>query len=418
MDRVPQRFLDALKGVPLGPQPIEHTQTWDMDGAAANFPDLKIVYGSEAPIFHPQWALRAFMDFEIPADLCAGYGYPPPDRPGQAQDPRRESAAPARDGCGGRPRPGVRLARRFLIGERAAATAEGSGAQNLAMMLLVPSDVLRPRRVDEHFAAEADAARAAGHQVALVDHDALTRGEPHPAVTRVPAHPDAVYRGWMLDSGSYAGFAAALAGRGVRLRTGPQQYRCGHEFPGWYPALAPFTPMSAWTAGTDRATFDAARRAVGSGPGVLRDYTKSMKHYWHEAAYIPDLADAAGAWSIARRLCELRAEGLTGGFVLRRFEHFTGAEVRTWWIDGVCQLVTAHPDTPDQLPPAEVQVPGLAAAIAGLGLPFVTVDLARRADGVWRVIELGDGQVSDRPTTTPADPLIAVLSSPGPPASG
>jgi predicted TIM-barrel fold metal-dependent hydrolase len=36
----------------------------------------KIVYGSEAPIFHPQWALRAFMDFQIPQDLCDGYGYP------------------------------------------------------------------------------------------------------------------------------------------------------------------------------------------------------------------------------------------------------------------------------------------------------------------------------------------------------
>ena len=30
----------------------------------------------EAPILHPQWALRAFMDFEIPQDLCDGYGYP------------------------------------------------------------------------------------------------------------------------------------------------------------------------------------------------------------------------------------------------------------------------------------------------------------------------------------------------------
>ena len=126
-------LIGVHKGVPLGPQPIEHTQTWDMDGAAANFPDInfvifhvglpfldetcwqlirypnlyasiaatinfvvraprmfaeilgkllfwcgedKIIYGSEAPLFHPQWALRAFMDFQIPEDLCAGYGYP------------------------------------------------------------------------------------------------------------------------------------------------------------------------------------------------------------------------------------------------------------------------------------------------------------------------------------------------------
>jgi predicted TIM-barrel fold metal-dependent hydrolase len=127
------KLIGVHKGVPLGPQPIEHTQTWDMDGAAANFPDLnfviyhvglpfldevcwqlirypnlyaslaatinfivraprqfaevlgkllfwcgedKIIYGSEAPIWHPQWALKAFWEFEIPQDLQEGYGYP------------------------------------------------------------------------------------------------------------------------------------------------------------------------------------------------------------------------------------------------------------------------------------------------------------------------------------------------------
>jgi predicted TIM-barrel fold metal-dependent hydrolase len=127
------KLIGVHKGVPLGPQPIESTQTWDMDGAAANFPDLnfvifhvglpfidetcwqlirypnlyasiaatinfvvraprqfaevlgkllfwcgedKIVYGSEAPIFHPRWALEAFWNFQLPQDLVEGYGYP------------------------------------------------------------------------------------------------------------------------------------------------------------------------------------------------------------------------------------------------------------------------------------------------------------------------------------------------------
>jgi hypothetical protein len=93
-------LVGVHKGVPLGPQMIEHTQTWDMDGAAANFPDInfvvrsprlfaellgkllfwcgedKIIYGSEAPIWQPQWALEAFWNFEIPQDLTDGYGYP------------------------------------------------------------------------------------------------------------------------------------------------------------------------------------------------------------------------------------------------------------------------------------------------------------------------------------------------------
>ena len=86
---------------------------------------------------------------------------------------------------------------------------------------------------------------------------------------------------------------------------------------------------------------------MGSGPVVLRDYTKSMKHYWHEAMFIPDVADADAEWAIAARFLELRADSFVGGLVLRRFEPFTGAEVRTWWVDGHCALTTAHPDTPD-----------------------------------------------------------------------
>ena len=39
-------LIGVHKGVPLGPQPVEATQTWDMDGAAAGFPDLNFV------IFH------------------------------------------------------------------------------------------------------------------------------------------------------------------------------------------------------------------------------------------------------------------------------------------------------------------------------------------------------------------------------
>ena len=127
-------LIGVHKGVPLGPQPIEATQTWDMDGAAANFPDInfvifhvglpfidetcwqlvrypnlyasiaatinfvvrsprqfaewlgklmfwcgedKIIYGSETPIWHPRWALDAFWNFEIPQDMVEGYGYPP-----------------------------------------------------------------------------------------------------------------------------------------------------------------------------------------------------------------------------------------------------------------------------------------------------------------------------------------------------
>jgi hypothetical protein len=214
----------------------------------------------------------------------------------------------------------------------------------------------------------------------------------------------------MLRSDEYAALSAALHTRGTTLRTSPDQYRRAHELPGWYAALAEFTPQSAWTEGDSREQFDAARVSLGGGAAVLRDYTKSMKHYWHEAAYIPDLRDADAAWAIATRFLQLRGDSFAGGLVLRRFEQFDGAEARTWWLHGQCVLITAHPDTPDSPPPDGLDPTEIRGAIAQLDLPFVTVDFARRRDSTWRVIELGDGQVSDRPSTTPAEEFISRMS--------
>ena len=127
----------------------------------------------------------------------------------------------------------------FVIG----VLPESAVAHTGVVLLLVPADPLRPRRPDEHFAPEAAAARDAGHDVALIDHDALA--EPDGAERAVARVPDgggaAVYRGWMLASGQYAALASALAARGTDLRTSAAQYRRAHELPGWYPALAPVT---------------------------------------------------------------------------------------------------------------------------------------------------------------------------------
>ncbi|SBT40320.1 ATP-grasp domain-containing protein [Micromonospora auratinigra] len=280
-----------------------------------------------------------------------------------------------------------------------------------AVLLLVPSDPLRPRRPDPHFAPEAEAARSAGAAVALVDHDLLAAGgDPARAVAGVRGPGRAVYRGWMLASDRYAALAGALADRGVEVWTTPRDYRRAHELPGWYPALAGLTPASVWTSDAGREAFDEARHALGPGPAVLRDHVKSAKHHWHEAAFVPELADGERAWRVATRLRELRDTDFTGGFVLRRFEPFIGPELRTWWVGGRCALVGAHPDTPTAVPAGEdLDLAGLGRALSVLDLPFVTVDLARHRDGGWRVVELGDGQVSDRPATVAPEELVGTL---------
>ncbi|WP_221448096.1 ATP-grasp domain-containing protein [Saccharothrix violaceirubra] len=58
------------------------------------------------------------------------------------------------------------------------------------------------------------------------------------------------------------------------------------------------------------------------------------------------------------------------------------------------------------MPDTDVELSAIGPLVAGLRLPFVTADLVLRDDGVWRVVELGDGQVGDRPRTMDAEAFI------------
>ena len=285
-------------------------------------------------------------------------------------------------------------------------------------LILLPGDPLRARRTDPHFAAEATAAQAAGAAAAVLDHEALLAGDDERAVARVPRDAGPVwYRGWMLPAERYAALAAALSARGCRLMTSPDGYRTAHELPGWYATFSAITPASAWLPclpGRPPREAELARLAepFGGRPLVVKDWVKSRKHEWAEAAYVPDAADTARLAAVVDRFVALQEDSLTGGVVLRAFESFDAAgEARVWWVDGEPVLVGAHPDTPQLRPVPDLT--GVAAAVRELGCRFVTTDVVRRSDGVWRVVEVGDGQVSGLPEGADAGPLFEALVAVG-----
>ncbi|WP_330329864.1 ATP-grasp domain-containing protein [Streptomyces sp. NBC_00536] len=287
-------------------------------------------------------------------------------------------------------------------------------------------DALKPRSVDAHFAPEAREVRARGGTVGLIDHDTLLRGDAQQAVALVPAGLGNVwYRGWMIPGDRYAALAAALSRRGTELLVSPEQYRTAHELPGWYATFAEITPASVWrpTEPGEVLTADdltALTEPLPPGAGIVKDYVKSRKHEWEQACFIPDLARAGELTRVVQRFVELQEESLTGGVVVRAFETFpklesVAAEVRVWWLDGEPGLLTPHPDSPF----GRGLVPDLdhiGPAVRRLGCRFVTTDVALRSDGVWRVVEVGDGQVSDLHRSADLSAFAALLIDP--PAAG
>lgn len=266
-------------------------------------------------------------------------------------------------------------------------------------------------RVEELYAAEAEAAGDAGLTVLLLDHDAACEGRFEAALRRTPAAQGPVrllYRGWMLRVELYAGLVAALRAKGYEPVTGPEDYAACHELPGWYGLAEDLTARSRWIAHEPPYTEAELRGLLGAGwtgAVVVKDYVKSEKHAWKEACFIPDPADFPAASRIIAKFIELRGGAFEGGLVLREFLPLkrTGVhpqsgmplseEVRTFWAGE--RLIAAGDYWGDA---ALTEVPAVVReAAARVKRPFFTVDGARKEDGEWIVMEVGDGQVSALP---------------------
>ncbi|MFJ8000354.1 ATP-grasp domain-containing protein [Streptomyces sp. NPDC096310] len=284
------------------------------------------------------------------------------------------------------------------------------------------ADPLRAVRTDPVFAGEAALARSPDSAFALLGHEALLSGDTAGALAGVRRGSGPYwYRGWMMPAASYQELARGMEVRGCRLLTDPGSYRRAHELPGWYEEFANLTPRSVWRELTPGAPLERAELAelaapLGPGPGIVKDYVKSRKDQWDEACFLPELTDHTRLVAVVDRFLTLQEDSLAGGVVLRTYEAFVpGGEVRVWWVDGEPVLITAHPDTPGKLPEREPRpaLDAVGAAVRALGCRFLTTDLALREDGVWRVVEVGDGQVSGAPAGADLRELFAALAEAG-----
>lgn len=283
------------------------------------------------------------------------------------------------------------------------------------MKLIYCSDPLESRKPDPDYIVEITAAESLGFEYSLVSYEALVNdADPAKAVQRVPEQSEpepGLYRGWMLKPGQYEQLYDALAERGVRLINTPEAYVHCHHLPESYAVIEGHTPRTVWLrTGADVSTEQvmALLKPFGSAPVIVKDFVKSQKHYWEEACYIPSASDRNAVERVVHRFIELQDDDLNEGLVFREFVEFEPLakhsksgmpltkEFRLFFLDGIPIFSVEYweeGDYTDISPPIE-RFREIAKAVQSR---FFTMDVAKRLDGDWMIVELGDAQVAGLP---------------------
>jgi hypothetical protein len=244
------------------------------------------------------------------------------------------------------------------------------------MRLLYPCDPFNKKEPDGAYAEEFFAARAIGMACSLYSAEDLESGEfkPRPLFAE---HDEILYRGWMQTPNRYAELLEAIQRKGARAITSLAQYRLCHYLPEWYPHCRDFTPETIFVEkGADYAAAVANRhwRAF-----FVKDYVKSL------TTNRGSIANSVGEIEeIVSMIGKFRGQ-VEGGVCIRQFEQLAPDTEDRYFV------FRGKPYARNGLVPEIVQT--IAARIDS---PFFSVDVVLSTDGTPRLIELGDGQVSDR----------------------
>jgi hypothetical protein len=288
------------------------------------------------------------------------------------------------------------------------------------MRILFPNHPLKSRLPDPDYQTEFDAARNAGFECELYSLEDLRAGDATLATQRCAAASSdgeaIVHRGWMMSDSLYAALFTALAGKGYRPVTTPEQYAQAHYLPNAYSLLEGRTPESVWVEGKDVAGAWQKYEQLGRPAAIVKDFVKSAKHRWNEACFIPAGTERTRFDEIMAAFLQARGSLFEKGIVLRRFHEFVKLatdirgqpvheEYRLFMWDGA--LLAATPSIRGAGPFEQIEE--WQSIAQGFGNRFISMDIARQQDGSWLIVEVGDGGVSGLPTSIEPETFYKTL---------
>jgi len=258
----------------------------------------------------------------------------------------------------------------------------------LNMRILYPFNPLNPKEVDEPYQEEFHLLKTMGFNCSLFDFASLEAGEFNPK-PNLKSGEKILYRGWMLNPEHYQKLVQYIEKKGSIPVTNSENYLKCHHLPGWYAVCEGFTPETRFF--NKNKQLKDKIQALAWDAYFVKDFVKSNSTAKGSIALSAD-----EAIEIIELIETYRGE-IEGGIAIRRVEKYkNNTEVRYFVFNG---KVYSPNDT----------IPDIVLKIAAqLDAPFYAMDVIQRQDSEYRLVEIGDGQVSDKKTWT-TDTFVQML---------
>ncbi|WP_163831080.1 ATP-grasp domain-containing protein [Spartinivicinus ruber] len=224
------------------------------------------------------------------------------------------------------------------------------------------------------YQAQAEAFDNEGIQCSTINLDQLS---PSSRITPAVSN-DVIYRGWMLNEQEYQNLWASVINSGGKLVTDTDSYLALHYLPNWYELISDLTPETIILP--KDCNLELELKNIGWESYFIKDYVKSLK-----TSIGSIITEPAQAVTVIHEMQKYRGK-IEGGFCIRKIENFLpDTEVRYFVLDSKAFA-----------PEANKPIPEIVIECASrITSRFFSIDLIKTKEGKERIVEVGDGQVSD-----------------------
>ncbi|NES95163.1 MAG: ATP-grasp domain-containing protein [Desertifilum sp. SIO1I2] len=245
------------------------------------------------------------------------------------------------------------------------------------MRFLFPSDYFNPKQVDEAYSEQVGCLQNVGFEASTISLEALALRSakifpvPKPGETLI-------YRGWMLAPNDYSRLVEAVRNTDADVLTSDDEYLATHYLPNWYPLIRDLTPETHFFSIED--DLERQLGELGWNRFFIKDYVKSLK------TSVGSMIDEPSAIrTVVAEMQKFRGN-IEGGICVRQVEDFVAETERRYFVVyGRAFAASTSEDVPEIVEECAKRI----------NSQFFSVDVVERTDGCERVVEVGDGQVSD-----------------------